>query len=88
MQNPYLPCPNINIVFTNPLSYYPDMIGGWFMDNQIIVIAKGIILYNGKVLTIKRSDYDKIGPGNWEFVSGKIKFSESLEETLIREVME
>lgn len=58
------------------------------MDNQIVVIVKGIISYNNKVLIIKRSDYDKISPGKWEFVGGKIDFGENLEEALIREVME
>lgn len=58
------------------------------MENKIIVAVKGVILHDGKVLTIKRSDYDGIGVGNWECVGGKIEFGENLEEALIREARE
>lgn len=58
------------------------------MDKEISVIVKGIITYNNKVLLVKRSDVDPIGPGSWEFVGGNINFGEDLEEALKREVME
>lgn len=58
------------------------------MDKQMNVIVKGIILYKEKVLILKRSTFDKINPGNWEFVGGTINFGEDLEEALSREVKE
>ncbi|MFU0824984.1 NUDIX hydrolase [Clostridium sp.] len=58
------------------------------MENKIIVAVKGVILNNGKVLTIKRSNYDGVGAGSWECVGGKIEFGEGLEEALIREAKE
>lgn len=58
------------------------------MDNKMIVVVKGIILYNARVLIIKRSYNDDIGGGHWEFVGGKVNQGESLEEALIREVQE
>ncbi|MGL4449651.1 MAG: NUDIX hydrolase [Sarcina sp.] len=51
-------------------------------------VVKGIILRDGKVLTIRRSFQDKISAGSWEVVGGKIEFGESLEEALRREVLE
>lgn len=58
------------------------------MKNHIVVIVKGIILYNDKVLIVRRSDKDEIGAGNWEFVGGNIEFGEELEQALVREVQE
>jgi 8-oxo-dGTP diphosphatase len=57
-------------------------------ENKIIVCAKGVIIHNGKVLIIKRSDNAHVGSGTWECVGGKIEFGETLEETLVREVKE
>lgn len=58
------------------------------MDKQIVVIVKGIILHQDKVLILKRSENDRINPGKWEFVGGKINFGEKLEDALMREVKE
>lgn len=58
------------------------------MDKEMKAIVKGIILYDQKVLILKRSDIDKIGAGNWEFVGGTINFGEALEDALLREVKE
>lgn len=58
------------------------------MDKRIVVIVKGIILHNNRVLILRRSDDDKINPGKWEFVGGKINFNENLEDALKREVKE
>lgn len=58
------------------------------MENQIVVVVKGVILHNNRVLIIKRDDKDDIGPGTWECVGGKIEFGEELESALIREVKE
>ncbi|MCQ4925131.1 NUDIX domain-containing protein [Tissierella carlieri] len=58
------------------------------MENTIVVIVKGIILYNDRVLIVKRNDNDEVGAGNWEFVGGNIEFGEELEQALGREVKE
>lgn len=58
------------------------------MENKIIVAVKGVILNNGKVLIIKRSNYDGVAAGGWECVGGKIEFGEGLEEALMREAKE
>ncbi|HOJ12324.1 MAG TPA: NUDIX domain-containing protein [Clostridiales bacterium] len=58
------------------------------MNNKIIVVVKGVILYNGKVLIIRRDDNDDVGAGTWECVGGKIDFGEGLEQALKREVCE
>jgi 8-oxo-dGTP diphosphatase len=58
------------------------------MENIIIVAVKGVIVNNGRVLIVKRTDYDEVGPETWECLGGKIEFGEELEAALIREVME
>ena len=58
------------------------------MDKRMVVIVKGIILHENKVLILKRANTDKINPGKWEFVGGKINFNEDLEDALKREVKE
>ena len=61
---------------------------GLYMDKRMVVIVKGIILHENKVLILKRSDSDKINPDKWEFVGGKINFNENLEDALKREFKE
>lgn len=58
------------------------------MDQTIVVVLKGIIIWNKKVLIIQRSSAEEIGGGTWEFVGGKIDFGEELEEALKREIHE
>lgn len=58
------------------------------MENKIVVAVKGIIINSGRVLIIKRSNYDEIDAGAWECVGGKIEFGEELENALIREIKE
>jgi len=58
------------------------------MVKEMNVIVKGIILYEEKVLVLKRSNTDEIGAGNWEFVGGSIEYGEGLEEALLREIKE
>lgn len=55
------------------------------MRNKIVVVVKGIIFFNNKVLIIKRNERDEIDPGTWENFGGKIEFGEDLEYALIRE---
>ncbi|WP_066371617.1 NUDIX hydrolase [Neobacillus fumarioli] len=56
--------------------------------NKMVVVVKGLILNEGKVLMVKRSHDDEIGGGTWECPGGKIKFGEDLEAALVREVKE
>lgn len=56
--------------------------------NKIVVAVKGVILNEGKVLIVQRSNYDQIGAGTWECAGGKIEFGEELETALIREIKE
>jgi len=49
-----------------------------------IIAVKSIILYNRKVLLIKRSG----GEYEWECPGGKVEFGESLEDALRREIKE
>ncbi|MBS4174896.1 NUDIX domain-containing protein [Bacillus sp. FJAT-49736] len=58
------------------------------MDNQIIVGVKGVIIQDGKVLIIKRTNQAHSGGGTWECAGGKMEFGEDLESALIREVKE
>ncbi|KAA0549275.1 NUDIX domain-containing protein [Bacillus sp. BGMRC 2118] len=58
------------------------------LKNEIVVVVKGLIKQNNKVLVIKRSSNDEVGAGTWEFVGGKIDFGEKLEEALQREIEE
>jgi len=58
------------------------------MVKKINVIVKGIIVYSGKVLILRRSSANKIGAGKWEFVGGSINYGEGLEEALLREIKE
>ncbi|MCD7034151.1 NUDIX domain-containing protein [Metabacillus sp. GX 13764] len=56
--------------------------------NKTAVVVKGIILYEERILLIKRSPKDAFGAETWECPGGKIEFGESLEDALVREVTE
>ncbi|MFF2887330.1 NUDIX domain-containing protein [Paenibacillus sp. NPDC057967] len=56
--------------------------------NQMVVVVKAIIIRDGKVLLMRRSDEDQVAAGEWETPGGKVDFGEQLESALIREVME
>lgn len=58
------------------------------MENKIVVVAKGILLNEGKTLMLKRADNDEIGGGTWEFAGGNLQFGESPEAALQREYRE
>lgn len=58
------------------------------MENKIVVVAKGILLRQGKALIVKRADNDDIGGGTWEFAGGNLQFGESPEAALQREYRE
>lgn len=57
-------------------------------ENKMIVVVKGVIFNEGKVLIVKRANDDEIGGGTWECVGGKIEFGEDLETALEREIKE
>lgn len=56
--------------------------------NTIGVAVKGLIINKGKVLIIKRAKDEKVNPGAWECVGGKLEFGEDLETALVRETKE
>ncbi|BDG35825.1 NUDIX domain-containing protein [Saccharococcus caldoxylosilyticus] len=56
--------------------------------NKMVVVVKGLILYEGKVLIVQRAKDDEIGGGTWELVGGKVEFGEDLETALVREIKE
>lgn len=57
-------------------------------ENKIVVVVKGVILHQGRILIVKRADDDEVGRDTWETVGGKIEFGEDLETALTREVEE
>lgn len=57
-------------------------------SGEIVVAIKAVITHGNRLLIIKRSGYDDISAGTWEFPGGKINFGETLHECLTREVME
>lgn len=58
------------------------------MENKVVVALKGIVLHQGRILLLQRSDEDDIGSGTWECVGGKLEFGEDLRESLEREILE
>lgn len=58
------------------------------MENKIVVALKAVIVNQGKILILRRSGTDEVGPGEWETVGGKVEFGEDLETALVREVKE
>lgn len=57
-------------------------------EKTIGVAVKGLVLFGGRALLLKRSAYDPFGAGEYEFPGGRLEFGEALEEALMREVME
>lgn len=56
--------------------------------NEMVVVLKGFILHEGKVLIVQRANDDEVGGGTWELAGGKIHFGEDLEAALLREIQE
>jgi 8-oxo-dGTP diphosphatase len=54
----------------------------------ITLIVKGMIIRDKKILIIKRHRNQKVVPGEWEMVGGKVGMEENLEEGLLREIKE
>jgi 8-oxo-dGTP diphosphatase len=57
-------------------------------ENKMVVVVKGVILHEGRVLIVKRAADDEVGSSTWETVGGKIDFGEEIEAALIREINE
>ncbi|WP_151735492.1 NUDIX hydrolase [Paenibacillus tengchongensis] len=57
-------------------------------SRSIIVAVKGVILNQGRVLLVQRTQADAVGAGTWECAGGKIEFGEGLEDALAREIKE
>ncbi len=52
------------------------------------IIVKAMIVKDKKILVLKRSLTQALGPGVWEMVGGKVELEETLEDGLQREVKE
>ncbi|MDD5397027.1 MAG: NUDIX domain-containing protein [Candidatus Moranbacteria bacterium] len=52
------------------------------------VAVKGIIRKDGKILVVKRAEYDGHRAGTWETVGGGMDENETPHEALAREIME
>jgi len=55
---------------------------------KTIVIVQGVIENNGKYLVMKRTEGQKYSSGKWEFPAGKPKDRETMEDALVREIIE
>jgi|SRR3989344_3253335 len=58
------------------------------MDDRHIVVVTGIVVYDGKILLLKRSDTMEMHPGKWSFPGGKINKGEDFISALRREIRE
>lgn len=56
--------------------------------SSIIVVLKGLVFKNGRLLIVKRDQNDEVGGGTWEPVGGKLEFGEDFECALKREFLE
>jgi 8-oxo-dGTP diphosphatase len=55
---------------------------------MFVVIVKGAVLNNGKLLIVQRAQNEKIAAGTWECPGGKAELREELETALKREIKE
>ncbi|WP_085994522.1 NUDIX domain-containing protein [Oceanobacillus senegalensis] len=58
------------------------------MERKLVIVVKGLVLFNGKLLIVKRSETNKFGAGTWEMIGGKLQVGEELEDALMREAEE
>lgn len=56
--------------------------------NKMVVVVKGVIINDGKVLIVQRASDDEVGKETWESVGGNVDFGEDLEQALVREIQE
>src|SRR3989338_8118247 len=59
-------------------------------DKKIIqkIVLAGVIIEDGKVLILQRSQNENVYPGMWELPSGKREPPEPSEDSLVREIKE
>lgn len=55
---------------------------------KVLLVARAVILDDGKALLIKRSRDDRWEPGKWEIPGGKLESGQSVLEVVQREVKE
>jgi len=55
---------------------------------ETIVCAKSFIIFNRRVLLVRRSNYETSGKGDWDIPGGTLEFGETLLECLNREIKE
>jgi len=58
------------------------------MEQKTIVFTKGLVLFNRRMLIIKRSDYANYRVGEWDIPGGGLEFGEAPIDCLNREIME
>jgi len=58
------------------------------MKKEFRITVKAIIFNEGKILLLRRKMASRDGHGFWELPGGGLKFGETLEEALQREVLE
>lgn len=55
---------------------------------RVLLVTRGIVLKEDKVLLVKRAPDDRHNPDLWEFPGGKVDAGETVQEGLVREVFE
>jgi len=58
------------------------------MEHKTVVFTKGLVLFNRRLLIIKRSNYANYREGEWDLPGGGIEFGEAPLDCLSREIME
>ena len=56
--------------------------------SEMWAAAKALVLYNNRVLIIRRSSYIETGAGEWDIPGGGMQFGETMQECLTREAKE
>ena len=72
---------------------FSDMIGinsgvGEMTKVQFHITVKGVVIYNNKILVLKRVRPSSDGYGYWEFPGGGLEYGETPHEALVRELKE